>query len=96
MVSEALIKIWMRQGLNKEQIIAKAKEKGEELPDYFYLSQDINRDRYPRTKSGDVIKHFRPNPDVLNILIRIQKGRVSRFVNSAIIYYYKNYYSKED
>ena len=107
MITELLIKIWRKQGSNDEQVIARAKALGEELPKSFYdniakpeildrLRGDSPRNsKDVRTPSKNPPKSFRQSPDVVEILKEIGEGHRSKFINSAIRIYWKEY-NKDD
>ena len=105
MTSEKIIEIWKRRATQGDEIAVKClKNRGISFIQQGGEPYSIPRappdfSRLRESKSGDRIKHFRPTPEVLLILLDekiIPPRKMSKFINRAILFYYKESYLKYD
>ncbi|PJE81141.1 hypothetical protein COU58_04210 [Candidatus Pacearchaeota archaeon CG10_big_fil_rev_8_21_14_0_10_32_42] len=101
MINKFILKAWENQGLSKEDIIKRAESLGYVLPIEYYSDNgmsDVIGIKKERTKKikNDIIRAFRPSAEVDNILLQIKKGHISKFVNKAILFYYKEVKEKKN
>jgi len=86
MVSEKLKEIWKRKGL-----FEKLEEQGIKTSSQPILNNTskLKVRAFGSLKGGGITRTFRPTNEVDSILLQISKGRISKFINRAILETYQ-------